>query len=114
MIADSFLPRIRDDLRRVRADAACPIVRRDAEVEIIADGWDAFDGCLGVVLPRRGDERFRDAKHRVRIDMGVIGEVKRGDQFAVAFRADQEVDMGRAIPMPVWPSRACRLVRPWE
>ena len=40
----------RDDLRRVRADASCPIVRRDAEAEIVANGGNAFDRCLGVLF----------------------------------------------------------------
>ena len=46
--------------------------------------------------------------------MRVIRKVKGGDELAIAFRADQEVDVGRAIPMPVGRARACRLDRPWE
>src|SRR5579872_2798046 len=79
-------------LRWISADATGIAWLCVRQTEIVVHRLQAGDWRGRIVL-RIDHQRTRYAKHGIRIDMLVVAEVQRGDQFAIAVAADQEVDV---------------------
>src|ERR1700733_3772260 len=79
-------------LRRIGADAPSVAFLGTREAEVITDRLQSRERRLRIIL-RANHQRTRHPEHGIGVDMFVVAEVERGDQFAKTVAADQEVDV---------------------